>query len=134
MQSGLVGLSSPCFNCFGGVLTTLSIGSPGGWEYQQEGTANSRLAVVVTRYVHEVMMPDKKQFYSGNILAKMFRVPSSTLNKLISERKYMGGAELEKHRDEMECKGVHILKRRDTKIGGRNVSEQPKPGTSSQKM
>ena len=39
----------------------------------------------------------KKQFYSGTALSMMFNIPSSTLNKLISGRKYMGRVELEKY-------------------------------------
>ena len=78
------------------------------WEYQHEGEVNSRLAALVTRYMHEALMRDKKQFYSGTALATMFKVRSSTLNKLISGRKYMGGAELEKYMEEMKHKGVEI--------------------------
>ena len=62
-------------------------------EYQAEGDANHRLAAGVTRYMHQVMMCDKKQFYSGMVLGGMFDVPPSTLNKLLSRRKYMGGAD-----------------------------------------
>ena len=62
-------------------------------------------------------------------LATMFKVPSSTLNKLISGRKYMGGAELEKYREEMKHKGVEIKKKRDMKLGGHKVSEQPRLST-----
>ena len=77
-------------------------------------------------------MRDKKKFYSGTALGKMFKVPPSTLNKLISGQLYMGGAELEKYREEMKLKGIDIKKQRDTKLGGCKASEQPKPGTSLQ--
>ena len=100
------------------------------WEYQAEGDVNHRLAAVVTQYVHQVMMRDKKQFNSRNILGGMFDVPPSTLNKLLSGKKYIGDSEQEKNQEEMKCKGVDIPKRCDTKLGGRKVSEQPKPSTS----
>ena len=100
------------------------------WEYQAEGDANHCLAVVVTRYMHQVMMHDKKQFYSCNVLGGMFDVPPSTLNKLLSGRKYMGGAELEKYLGEMKRKGVDILRRCETKLGGHVLSEKPRPSTS----
>ena len=77
-------------------------------------------------------MRDKKKFYSGTALGEMFKIPPSTLNKLISGRLYMGGVELDKYREEMKRKGIYIKKRRDMKLGGRKASEQPKPGTSSQ--
>ena len=67
------------------------------WEYQVEGDVNHCLAAVVTQYIHQTMMRDKKQFYSRNVLGGMFEVPLSTLNKLLSGKKYMGGAELEKY-------------------------------------
>ena len=67
------------------------------WEYQAEGDVNCRLAAVVTQYIHQAMMHDKKQFYSKNVLGDMFEVPPSTLNKLLSGKKYMGGAESEKY-------------------------------------
>ena len=102
------------------------------WEYQHEGPANSQLAAVTTRYIHEAMMRDKKKFYSGTALGEMFKIPWSTLNKLISGKLYMGGAELEKYREELKRKGVDIKKRRDTKLGGCKASEQLKPSTSSQ--
>ena len=88
------------------------------WEYRVEGDANRHLAAVVTRYMYQAMMRDKKQFYSGIFLGRMFDVPPSTLNKLLSRRKYMGGAELEKYREEMKRNGVNIPKRRETKLGG----------------
>ena len=96
-----------------------------------EGDVNHRLAAVVTRYIHQVIMQDKKQFYSGNILGKMFEVPPSTLNKLISGRKYIGSAELKKYREVMKRKGVDIPKRLDMKLGDWKVLEQPKPSTST---
>ena len=83
------------------------------WEYQQEGPANSRLGAVVTRYIHEAMMRDKKQFYSGNILGTMFKVPPSMLNKLLSGQKYMGGAELEKYRGNEKEKCRHTKMKRN---------------------
>ena len=101
------------------------------WWYQHEGEVNKRLAAITTRYVHAAMMRDKKQFYSRTVLGRMFDVPPSTLNKLISGQLYMGGAELEKYRDELERKGVTIKKRRNTKVGGRRTSEPPNPSTSS---
>ena len=61
----------------------------------------------------------------------MFDVPPSTLNKLLSGRKYMGGAELEKYRDEMKRKGVDIPKRCETKLGGWKISEKPRLSTST---
>ena len=100
------------------------------WEYQAEGDANRHLAAVVTRYMHQAMMRDKKQFYSGIVLGGIFDMPPSTLNKLLSRRKYMGRAELEKYREEMKRKGVNIPKRRETKVGGRKISEKPRPSTS----
>ena len=57
---------------------------------------NHQLAAVVTRYMHQAMMRDMKQFYSRIVLGGMFDVPPSTLNKLLSRRKYRDGAELEK--------------------------------------
>ena len=71
------------------------------WEYQAEEDANHQLAAVVTRYMHRVMMSKEKKFYSGTVLGEMFKVPPSTLNKLLSGRKYMGGVELNKYREEM---------------------------------
>ena len=53
------------------------------------------------------------------------------LTKLLSGWKYMGGAELKKYRFEMEWKGIHIPEKRDIKIGGRNVSKQPKVSRDS---
>ena len=100
------------------------------WEYQAEGDANRRLAALVTRYMHQAMMRDKKQFYSGTVLGGMFDVPSSTLNKILSGKKYMGGAELEKYREEMKRKGINIPKRCETKVGGRKISEKPRPSMS----
>ena len=94
------------------------------WEYQHKGEANSRLAAVITRYMHRALMREKKQFYSRTALPMMFIIPSSTVNKLISGRKYMGGAKLEKYREEMKCKGVDIPKRHEMKLGGRKGSEQ----------
>ena len=76
-------------------------------------------------------MRDKKQFYSGTALASMFDVPSSTLNKLISRKNYMGGAELEKYRAEMKRKCVNIPKTHEMKQGGCKSSETPKPSTST---
>ena len=64
------------------------------WEFQVEGDANCWLAALVTRYMHQAMMRDKKQFYSRMVLRGMFDVPPSTLNKILSGRKYMGGVEL----------------------------------------
>ena len=58
------------------------------WEYQAEGGANHRMAAVVMKYMHQVMMHDKKHFYSGIVLGGMFNVPTSTLNKLLSGRKH----------------------------------------------
>ena len=55
--------------------------------------------------MHQAMMHDKKQFYSRIVLGGMFDIPPSTLNKLLSGRKYMGGAELEKYSEEMKRKG-----------------------------
>ena len=101
------------------------------WEFQHEGPANSRLAAVTTWYIHEAMMRDKKKFYSDTALGEMFKIPPSTLNKLISGRSYMGGVELDKYHEEMKHKGNDIKKRRDTKLGGCKASK-PKPGTSSQ--
>ena len=43
----------------------------------------------------------------------------------------MGGAELEKYCDEMKWKGVDILKRCETKLGGRKISEKPRPSMST---
>ena len=80
------------------------------WEYQAEGDANRHLAVVVTLYMHQAMMHKEKKFYSGIVLGEMFKVPPSTLNKLLSGRKYMGGAELNKYHEEMARKGVEIKK------------------------
>ena len=57
-------------------------------------------------------------------------MPPSTLNKLLSRRKYMGRAELEKYREEMKRQGVNIPKRRETKVGGRKISEKPRPSMS----
>ena len=48
------------------------------------------------------MMRDKKKIYSGKALGEMFKFPQSTLNKLISGKLYMGGAELEKYREELK--------------------------------
>ena len=61
-------------------------------------------------------MRDKKQFYSGIVLGGMFDVPPSMLNKLLSGRKYMGSAELEKYWKEMKHKGVDIPKRCEMKL------------------
>ena len=84
-----------------------------------EGDANCCLVAVVTKYMHAAMKRDKKQFYSRIVLGGMFDVPPSTLNKLLSGTKYMGGAELEKYCEEMKSKGVDIPKRGDMKVGGR---------------
>ena len=54
-------------------------------------------------------MRDKEDFYISTVLAKMFEIPSSTIGQLISGKKYIGGAELEKFRAEMEQKGVPYL-------------------------
>ena len=78
-----------------------------------------------------MMMRDKKQFYSRMVLGGMFDIPPSTLNKLLSGRKYMGGAELEKYCEEMKQKGVDIPKRHETKLGGRKISEKARPSTST---
>ena len=80
------------------------------WEFQHEGPVNSRLAAVITWYIHEAMMRDKKKFYSGTALGEMFKIPPSTLNKLISGRLYMGGVELDKYHEEMKRKGINIKK------------------------
>ena len=101
------------------------------WEFQAEGDANCRLAALVTRYMHQAMMRDKKQFYSGTVLGGMFNVLSSTLNKILSGKKYMGGAELEKYREEMKRKGIDIPKRQEMKLGGRRISEKPRPSMST---
>ena len=101
------------------------------WVFQAEGDANCWLAALVTRYMHQAMMRDKKQFYSGTVLREMFDVPPSTLNKVLSGRKYMGGVELEKYCEEMKRKGVDIPKRREMKLGGRRISEKPRPSTST---
>ena len=87
------------------------------WEYQAEGDAKCRLAALVTRYMHQAMMRDKKQFYSRKVLGEMFDIPPSTLNKLLSGRQYMGGVELKKYCDEMKQKGVDIPKMHETKTG-----------------
>ena len=79
-------------------------------------------------------MRDKEDFYISTVLAKMFEIPSSTIGQLISRKKYIGGAELEKFRAEMERKGVTIPKKKERKTGGRKVSEKPKPGTPSEAM
>ena len=76
-------------------------------------------------------MHDKKQFYSGIVLGGMFDVPPSTLNKLLSGRKYMGGAELEKYHEEMKQKGVDIPKRHETKLGVCKISEKARLSTST---
>ena len=86
------------------------------WEYQAEGDANHHLMTLVTRYMHQMMICDKKQFYRGMVLGGMFDVPPSTLNKLLSGRKYMGGAELEKYHKEMKQEGVDIPKKHETKL------------------
>ena len=101
------------------------------WEYQHEGDANRRLAAVVTRYIHEALMRDKKQFYSSVAIQAMFDVPASTINKLISGKKYMGGAELERYRAEMKRKDVDIPKRCEMKQGGWKSLETLKPSTST---
>ena len=95
------------------------------WVYQKEGLANRRLAAVVTCYVHEAMMCETKQFYSSTALGKMFKIPPATLMKLLSGKKYMGGAELEKYHAEMERQGVEIPKRKERKTGGWKMLEAP---------
>ena len=85
------------------------------WEYQTEGEVNQCLAAIVTRYTHQAIKRGKKQFYSGNVLRRMFEILLSTLNKLISGKKYMGGAELEKYREEMKRKGMDIPKRHEVR-------------------
>ena len=101
------------------------------WEYQAEGDATCRLAAVVTRYMHQAMMRDKKQFYSGTVLRGMFDIPPSTLNKILSGRKYMGGAELDKYCEEMKQKRVDIPKRHQTKLGGQKILEKPRLSMST---
>ena len=81
------------------------------WEYQAEGDVNHHLAAVMTWYMHRAMMSKEKKFYSGTVLGEMFKIPPSTLNKLLSGGKYMGGAELNRYREEMARKGVKIKKR-----------------------
>ena len=85
----------------------------------------------MTQYMHKAMMSKEKKFYSGMVLGKMFKVPPLTLNKLLSGRKYMGGAELNKYPEEMARKGIEIKKRKSTKLGGCRQSEEPRPSTST---
>ena len=65
------------------------------------------------------------------VLGGMFDIPPSTLNKLLSGRKYMGRAELEKYHEEMKRKGVDIPKRCETKVGGQKILEKPRPSMST---
>ena len=76
------------------------------------------------------------QFYSSAVLNKIFKVSVLTLTKLLSGRKYIGGAELEKYCKEMTQKGINIVKCKEKKTRECQVSEQPmdkqqQEGTSS---
>ena len=85
------------------------------WVYQKEGLANRILAVVTTHYIHEAMMRESKKFYSSNALGRIFKLPSSTLTKLLSSKKYMEGVELEKYHAEMKQKQMDIPKCKERK-------------------
>ena len=86
------------------------------WENSPNGRATSYLATLVCRYMHELQQKDKKVVLSAKALETIYHMVSSSIGKLISGRKYLGGYALEQVRDKVEVKGKELPFRKKKKL------------------
>ena len=64
-----------------------------GWKDSKDGRSNRILAAFVNRYVYEQMFIRSGKILSAKALADTFDLKESTLGKLLSARRYLGGRE-----------------------------------------
>ena len=63
------------------------------WKDTKDGRATRILAAFVNRFVHEQMFLKTGKVLSAKVLGETFDLKESTLGKLLSARRYLGGRE-----------------------------------------
>ena len=81
------------------------------WSYSKEGKPTAYLASLVTRYMDERMRKDSQMVMSAKALEAIYHTASSSVEKLISGKHYIGGYELDKLREKKEKEGVTLTQK-----------------------
>ena len=79
------------------------------WEHSPNGRVTSYLATLVCRYMHELQQKDEKVILSAKALETIYHTVSSSIEKLISGRQYLGG-------DKVEAEGKELPFRKKKKL------------------
>ena len=90
------------------------------WEHSPNGRATSYLATLVCRYMHKLQQKDKKVVLSAKALEMIYHTMSSSIEKLISGKQYLGGYALEQVRDKVKAKGKELPFRKKKKVPQRS--------------
>ena len=90
------------------------------WEHSPNGQANSYLATLVCRFMHELQQKDKKVVLSAKALETTYHTASSSIGKLISGRQYLSGYALEPVRDKIEAEGKELPFKKKKKLPQRS--------------
>ena len=78
------------------------------------------MATLVCHYMHELQQKDKKVVLSAKVLERIYHTASSSIGKLISGKRYLGGYALEQVYDKVEADGKELLFRKKKKLPQRS--------------
>ena len=101
------------------------------WEHSPNGRATAYLVTLVCRYMHELQQKDKKVVLSSKALETIYHTVSSSIGKLISGKKHLGGAALEQLRDKVEAEGKELLFKKKKKLSQRSSGLAKTSSTAS---
>ena len=86
------------------------------WQHSNEGRATSYLATLVCRYMNKLQRKDKKVVISAKALEAIYHTVSSSVEKLISGKQYLGGYAMEQQRGKAEAEGKQLPYKRHKKL------------------
>ena len=72
------------------------------------------LATIICRFMDEVMQKDTRQTLSSRALVEIYDTASSTVEKLISGKHYLGGYALSALKDELEAESKEVPTKKKT--------------------
>ena len=86
------------------------------WQHSAERKATGYLVTLVCRYMNETQRKDKKVILSAKALEAIYKTASSSVEKLISGKQYLGGYAMEQQRSKVQATGKELPYKRHKKL------------------